>query len=154
MPPHILTLLLASLHSEGVVFIGGVSLGLPATSIPLPAILGLATGLLCGFLVFRLGSFAKIRIFLIASTCALLILASGMASRAVYYLQFYRYIQLVGGAAAESGSGPGSYYHAGYIWHLDCCNPEVNGGGSGWAILNSLVGWNNTATYGSVLMYV
>ena len=29
---------------EGVVFIGGVSLGLPATSIPLPAIVGLAVG--------------------------------------------------------------------------------------------------------------
>lgn len=82
--------------------------------------------------------------FLLISTCALLLIAAGMASRAVYYLQFYRYVQLVGGGAAESGSGPGSYDSQGYIWHLDCCNPEANKGGSGWSILNSLVGWNNT----------
>ena len=68
--------------------------------------------------------------------------------------QFYSYIQLVGGSAAESGDGPGSYYHRGYVWHLDCCNPETNSGGSGWSILNALVGWNNTATLGSVLAYV
>jgi high-affinity iron transporter len=46
---------------EGVVFIGGVSLGLPATSIPLPAIVGLFCGLLCGYVVFKAGSFSKVR---------------------------------------------------------------------------------------------
>ena len=46
---------------EGVVFIGGVSLGLPATSIPLPAIVGLFCGLLCGYIVFKAGSFSKVR---------------------------------------------------------------------------------------------
>ncbi|PWZ02945.1 high affinity iron permease, partial [Testicularia cyperi] len=139
---------------EGVVFIGGVSLGLPATSIPLPAIVGLAVGLLIGYLIFRSGKTLSVRIFLIGSTCFLLLIAAGMASRAVYYLQFYVYAQLVGDAAAESGDGPGSYNSQGYIWHFNCCNPENNSGGSGWGILNSLVGWNNTATYGSVFMYV
>lgn len=139
---------------EGVVFIGGVSLGLPATSIPLPAIVGLAVGLGIGFLIFRSGNIVSVRIFLIFSTCFLLLIASGMASRAVYYLQFYAYVQLVGDSAAESGDGPGSYNSQGYIWHFNCCNPEANKGGTGWGILNSLVGWNNTATYGSVFMYI
>ncbi|PWN31799.1 iron permease FTR1 [Meira miltonrushii] len=140
---------------EGVVFIGGVSLGLPATSIPLPAILGLFCGLLCGFIVFKAGSFNKIRFFLVFSTCFLLVIAAGMFSRSVYYLQFYQYVQLVGDAAAESGSGPGSYNANNYVWHLDCCNPEdKKNGGSGWAILNSLFGWNNTATVGSILSYI
>lgn len=141
---------------EGVVFIGGVSLGLPATSIPLPAIVGLVCGLLCGYIVFKAGSFSKVRIFLILSTCILLIIAAGMMSRSVYYLQFYQYVQLVGDAAAESGNGPGSYNARNYVWHLNCCNPEnqTNNGGSGWAILNSLVGWNNTATIGSLLSYI
>jgi high-affinity iron transporter len=44
---------------EGVVFIGGVSLGLPASSIPLPAIVGIAVGLLCGWLIFRAGTVGK-----------------------------------------------------------------------------------------------
>lgn len=46
---------------EGVVFIGGVSLGLPATSIPLPAIVGIACGLAIGAFVFKAGSFSKVR---------------------------------------------------------------------------------------------
>lgn len=38
---------------EAVVFIGGVSLGLPATSIPLPAIIGIFTGCFVGFLIYK-----------------------------------------------------------------------------------------------------
>jgi high-affinity iron transporter len=78
-----------------------------------------------------------------------------MLSRSVYYLQFYKYVQLVGDAAAESGSDAGSYDARNYVWHLNCCNPEdKSSGGSGWAILNSLVGWNNTANIGSLLSYI
>lgn len=141
---------------EGVVFIGGVSLGLPASSIPLPAIVGLFAGLLCGYIVFRAGSFSRVKIFLVASTAALLVIAAGMISRSIYYLQFYRYVQKVGDAAAEGGNGPGSYDALNYLWHLDCCNPEdkTDNGGSGWSVLNSLVGWNNTANLGSVLVYI
>ncbi|KAK0545182.1 hypothetical protein OC844_007387 [Tilletia horrida] len=140
---------------EGVVFIGGVSLGLPASSIPLPAIVGLACGFLCGYIVFRGGSFSKVKLFLILSTGFLLLIAAGMASRAVYSLAFYKYVQLVGDGAAESGDGPGSYYWKTYVWHFNCCNPEdKTGSAGGWALLNSIVGWNNTATVGSILMYV
>ena len=38
---------------EAVVFIGGVSLGLPATSFPLPVICGLAAGSLIGFFIYK-----------------------------------------------------------------------------------------------------
>ena len=31
-------------------------------------------------------------------------------------------------------------------------NPELNGGG-GWGIFNAVLGWQNTATYGSVISY-
>lgn len=33
-----------------------------------------------------------------------------------------------------------------------CCNPEINGGG-GWGVFNALLGWQNSATYGSVISY-
>ena len=77
-----------------------------------------------------------------------------MATRAVYYLEFYRYVRKVGDAAAESGSGPGSYDALNYIWHIDCCNPEDTSSGSGYGILNGLVGWNNTGTAGSIASYI
>lgn len=31
-------------------------------------------------------------------------------------------------------------------------NPELNGGG-GWGIFNAILGWTNSATYGSVISY-
>jgi high-affinity iron transporter len=33
-----------------------------------------------------------------------------------------------------------------------CCSPGENGDG-GWGIFNSLFGWQNSATYGSVISY-
>ena len=39
---------------EAVVFIGGVSLGLPAVSFPLPVVTGLACGCLVGYFIYRL----------------------------------------------------------------------------------------------------
>ena len=38
---------------EAVVFIGGVGLGLPATSFPLAVICGLGAGILIGYLIYR-----------------------------------------------------------------------------------------------------
>lgn len=38
---------------EAVVFIGGVSLGLPATSFPLAVVCGLGAGCLVGYLIYR-----------------------------------------------------------------------------------------------------
>lgn len=60
--------------------------------------------------------------------------------------------KIIGGDAAETGSGPGSYDIRKSVWHVNCCNPEINGGG-GWGIFNAVLGWTNSATYGSVLAY-
>lgn len=60
--------------------------------------------------------------------------------------------KIIGGDAAETGSGPGSYDIRKSVWHVNCCNPQLNGGG-GWGIFNSILGWTNSATYGSVISY-
>ena len=36
--------------------------------------------------------------------------------------------------------------------YIQCCSPLENGDG-GWGIFNSLFGWQNSATYGSVISY-
>jgi len=41
---------------EAVVFVGGVSLGQSAKSIPIAAILGIFCGLICGFLIYAFAS--------------------------------------------------------------------------------------------------
>lgn len=38
---------------EAVVFIGGVSLGLPAVSFPLPVVTGIGSGCLVGYFIYR-----------------------------------------------------------------------------------------------------
>lgn len=41
---------------EAVVFVGGVSLGQPATSIPLAAIVGIICGLVVGYIIYAFAS--------------------------------------------------------------------------------------------------
>ncbi|MCJ1352268.1 MAG: high-affinity iron permease [Icmadophila ericetorum] len=135
---------------EAVVFVGGVSLGLPATEFPLPVITGILSGLLVGFLVYRGGNVLSIQIFLIAATSVLYLIAAGMFSKAVWSLQFRAFAQKVGSDVAEEGDGPGSYNIMESVWHVNCCNPEID---SGWDVFQALLGWQNSATYGSVISY-
>lgn len=117
----------------------------------------------------RGGLETSLQIFLVVSTCLLYLVAAGLFSKAVWSFQQHHWVQLTGGDAAETGSGPGSYDIRQSVWHVNvstassldragaliafqCCNPEVNGGG-GWGIFNAILGWQNSATYGSVISY-
>ena len=93
---------------EAVVFIGGISLGLPASSFPLPVILGIGCGCLVGYFIYRYtrtllqpvallltqvdrgGDLASIQTFLIISTCFLYLVAAGLFSKAVWFLEISR----------------------------------------------------------------
>ncbi|KAJ5123157.1 hypothetical protein N7448_009254 [Penicillium atrosanguineum] len=137
---------------EAVVYIGGVGLGLPATSFPLAVVCGLAAGFLVGYIIYKGGRETSMQIFLIISTCFLYLVAAGLMSRGVWYFQNNAWSKVIGGDASETGSGPGSYNIKQSVWHVNCCNPEIGGGG-GWGIFNALLGWTNSATYGSVISY-
>ncbi|EHA26743.1 hypothetical protein ASPNIDRAFT_141555, partial [Aspergillus niger ATCC 1015] len=137
---------------EAVVYVGGVGLGLPATSFPLAVVCGLIAGCLVGYLIYRGGSETTMQFFLIVSTCFLYLVAGGLFSRGIWYFQNNAWNKIIGGDASETGSGPGSYDIRQSIWHVNCCNPELGGGG-GWGIFNALLGWTNSATYGSVIGY-
>ncbi|PYH88051.1 iron permease FTR1 [Aspergillus ellipticus CBS 707.79] len=137
---------------EAVVYVGGVGLGLPATSFPLAVVCGILAGCLVGYLIFRGGSETSMQIFLIISTCFLYLVAAGLFSRGVWYFENNAWNNIIGGDASETGSGPGSYDIRKSVWHVNCCNPELGGGG-GWGIFNALLGWTNSADYGSVISY-
>ncbi|OQE31868.1 hypothetical protein PENSTE_c001G02842 [Penicillium steckii] len=137
---------------EAVVYVGGVGLGLPASSFPLAVFCGLAAGILVGYLIYRGGRETSMQIFLIISTCFLYLVAGGLFSRGVWYFENNTWNKQIGGDASETGSGPGSYNIDQSVWHVNCCNPELGGGG-GWGIFNALLGWTNSATYGSVISY-
>ncbi|KAM0552462.1 hypothetical protein ACHAPJ_008023 [Fusarium lateritium] len=135
---------------EAVVFVGGVSLGLPATSIPLPVVCGALAGVTVGFLIYRGGNIMSLQIFLIASTSVLYLMSAGMFSKSVWYFQNHAFVQGVGSDVSEAGNGPGSYNIRETVWHVNCCNPETD---NGWDVFNAILGWQNSATYGSVISY-
>lgn len=135
---------------EAVVFVGGVGLNSPATSFPIPVITGLIAGVVVGMLLYYFGSTVSLQIFLIVSTSILYLIAAGLFSRGIWYFETYVFNQATGGDASENGSGPGTYNIHKSVWHVNCCNPETD---NGWDIFNALLGWQNSATYGSVISY-
>ncbi|KAJ5527676.1 hypothetical protein N7513_011835 [Penicillium frequentans] len=137
---------------EAVVYVGGVGLGLPASSFPLAVFCGLLAGCVVGYALYRGGNSTSLQMFMIMSTCFLYLVAAGLCSRGVWYFENNTWNHIIGGDASETGSGPGSYDIRQNVWHVNCCNPELGGGG-GWGIFNALLGWTNSATYGSVLSY-
>ncbi|KAF7541231.1 hypothetical protein G7Z17_g11996 [Cylindrodendrum hubeiense] len=137
---------------EAVVFVAGVSFSASAKSIPLPTIVGLICGCLVGYILYKGGSTAKLQLFLVASTCLLYLVAAGLFSRSVWYFENQKWNEFVGGEAAEFGSGAGSYDIDQSVWHVNCCSPNVPNNG-GWGIFNAILGWTNSATYGSVISY-
>lgn len=56
---------------------------------------------------------------LIASTCFLYLVGAGLFSKGVWHLEAYQWNMIVGGDAAELGSGPGSYDIRRSVWHVN-----------------------------------
>ncbi|KAK6540195.1 high-affinity iron permease [Orbilia ellipsospora] len=137
---------------EAVIFVGGVGLSYPASAFPVPVITGILAGAAIGFILYKGGNAFHLQIFLIVSTGFLYLVAAGLFSRGVWLIENYKYVKLVGGDVGETGVGAGSYDIRNSVWHVNCCSPEYNGGG-GWGIFNALFGWQNSATYGSVISY-
>lgn len=136
---------------EAIFVISGVSASEPVSSLPLSIILAFTIGTLIGVTLYKGGNKMKLQIFLIGSTCFLYMVSAGLMSRGVWFFEQELFVQRCNGQdMAEVGNGPGSYDIVNTVWHVNCCS-GVNDGG--WMLLNALVGWQNTATYGSILSY-
>ncbi|QDS77479.1 hypothetical protein FKW77_000020 [Venturia effusa] len=72
---------------EAVMFIGGVGLSYPANAFPLPVICGILAGAVIGYLIYQGGNRSALQIFLIISTCFLYLVAAGLFSRGVWFLE-------------------------------------------------------------------
>lgn len=137
---------------EAVVFIGGIGTSQPLSSLPLAVACGGALGAGIGYSLYRGGNKLSLQYFLICSTCFLYVVSAGLISRGVWFLELEKYVRACGGLdVSETGSGPGSYDVANTVWHVNCCNGLTDGW---WMVANALVGWTNTATYGSILSYI
>ncbi|KAM0427012.1 hypothetical protein ACHAPT_007910 [Fusarium lateritium] len=137
---------------EAVVFVAGVSFSASAKSIPLPTVVGLLAGSFVGYVLYKGGSSTKLQLFLVVSTCLLYLVGAGLFSRSVWSFEMAKWNEYIGGEADEFGNGPGSYDIDQSVWHVNCC-ASTDAIQNGWSIFNAILGWTNSATYGSVISY-
>ncbi|CCK68059.1 Fth1p KNAG_0A03790 [Huiozyma naganishii CBS 8797] len=136
---------------EAVVFIGGVGIDQPLTSIPLSMLLAVALSGIFGYYFYKYSSSLSLKICLVVTTCFLYLISSGLFSKGVWQLELQGYVNNCNGQdMTEVGNGPGSYDISKSVWHVNCCNGENDGG---WMLLTAIFGWTNSATYGSVISY-
>ncbi|ORX49055.1 high-affinity iron permease [Hesseltinella vesiculosa] len=139
---------------EAVIFIGGVALNAPGTSIPIAVIMGIIAGSAVGLLIYRGGNMLHLRYFFIFSTCVLYLVAAGLMSRAVGFFEQYSWNKVIGGESAEEGGKVIPYKVTTNVWHVSWGNPEIYSAATGgYQIFNSILGWNNTATIGTIVSY-
>lgn len=135
---------------EAVMFLGGLGASTPGSSFPLAVLAALLLGTAVGVAMYRSGGHVSIKVFMLSSTCFLYLVAAGLLSRGVWFFEMHQFITKVGADVSESGNGPGSYDITRSVWHVNCCNPETDGL---WMVFGALLGWQNSATYGSVISY-
>ncbi|CEP63965.1 high-affinity iron permease FTR1 LALA0_S09e06524g [Lachancea lanzarotensis] len=138
---------------EAVVFVAGAGIttqGSRASAYPLPVVVGLIAGSLVGFILYYGTSTSSMQVFLVASTCILYLISAGLFSRGAWYFENYRFNKASGGDASEGGDGNGSYNIRKAVYHVNCCNPELD---NGWDVFNALLGWQNTGYLSSMLCY-
>ncbi|KAI7825298.1 iron permease FTR1/Fip1/EfeU [Gamsiella multidivaricata] len=133
---------------EAMIFVGGVTFETEPKSIPLAAITGLLAGALVGFIIYRGGSRLALHRFFVASTCFLLLIAAGLFAKAINAYEMDKWNKIVGGDADDAGT----YDPRGNVWALSYGNPNDPNAGFA-AFCNSIVGWNNVASVGTIVGY-
>lgn len=142
---------------EAIVFIGGIGINddTTSTSIIMSALLGIIIGTLVGVILYKTGNSMSLQWFLVGSSCFLYLIAAGLFSKGVWHFELQKFIDLCGGLdVSETGHGPGSYDITTSVWHVNCCNGELQDDGAFWMIATAIFGWTNSATYGSVISYI
>lgn len=141
---------------EAIVFVGGIGINdnTSVSAITNAALLAMAIGSCVGLVLYRSGNTLSLQWFLILSSCFLYLVAAGLFSKGVWNFELQHFIDLCDGFdVSETGHGPGSYDIAKSVWHVNCCNGELQDDGVFWMLFTAIFGWTNSATYGSVIGY-
>lgn len=141
---------------EAIVFIGGIGINenTSVAAIVNSTVFAIILGAFIGVLLYRSGNTLPLQWFLIVSTSFLYLVAAGLFSKGVWNFELQRFIDNCDGFdVSETGHGPGSYDIATSVWHVNCCNGEIQEDGAFWMVVTAIFGWTNSATYGSVISY-
>jgi high-affinity iron transporter len=107
----------------------------------IPSILGLASGLLVGWALYRGSAKLNLNLFFSISCGILLVIAAGLCAGAAHEFEEYHFEHVVAPMYPEGEEAPES---TPVLWDLsECCSQKTH-----WffQILNALVGWRAVAT--------
>ncbi|KAL6941620.1 hypothetical protein ACO0RG_002755 [Hanseniaspora osmophila] len=136
---------------EAVVFLGGVGIDSPLSSIPLSLLAAATISYFFGRVFYTSSTSFSLKICLIVATCLLYIISSGLFSKGFWQFDVQKFVDRCDGQdMTEMGNGPGSYDIMDSVWHVNCCNGERDGF---WMVASAILGWTNSATYKSVISY-
>lgn len=141
---------------EAIVFVGGIGINenTSVASIVNSVILAVAIGSIIGVALYRSGNTLSVQMFMIISSCFLYLVAAGLFSKGIWNFELQHFIDRCDGMdVSETGHGPGSYDISISVWHVNCCNGEMQEDGVWWMLFTAVFGWTNSATYGSVISY-
>jgi len=135
---------------EACIFVGGVALSAPATSVPIPVFTGIVVGSIIGYVVYICGGKADLSLFYIFMAWILFLMANALINRSIGLFMDYAWGLAINLEADDVGAGLFDPRFA--VWHFECCNPEdpANGGAM---IANSLLGWRNNASWFTLIFY-
>ncbi|EGV65358.1 iron permease FTR1 [Yamadazyma tenuis ATCC 10573] len=142
---------------EAIVFIGGIGINenTSVASIVISTFTAIIIGSIIGILLYRTGNSLSLQWFLMCSTGLLYLIAAGLFSKGVWNFELQKFIDRCDGFdVSETGHGPGSYDITKSVWHVNCCNGELQDDGAFWMIATAVLGWTNSATYGSIFSYL
>jgi len=117
---------------EAFVFIAGIGFESPASDLPIPAILGLLTGFLVGWILYKGSHRLSVNAFFIATTVFLLFIAAGLFATSIHELQ----------EATETEEV--------VAWIATCCDEHEN---QFWGLVKAVFGWRSKATVGTTVGY-
>jgi high-affinity iron transporter len=133
---------------ETLLFVGGVAISEPPSSIPLAALFGLILGLAVGAFIHYGGSKLTLHWFFVICSYVLLLIAAGLLSKSEGLLEDYAWSFQV--AVDPERSGAQFFDPRKNIWSLPCCK-RSNGA---WGVFSALLGWRDVATIGTVVIYI
>ncbi|KAJ3317437.1 high-affinity iron permease [Boothiomyces sp. JEL0866] len=134
---------------EAVVFMGGVAVSEPASSIPIAAVCGVIIGLALGYVIHRGSAKLALKWFYIVSAYILFLMASGLLSKSVGTFEDREWTKIV--PLDVDNPDAVIFDPRVNVWVFAPAYSENTGF---WSIMNALFGYRKVATVGTIVSYI
>ncbi|KAJ3268354.1 hypothetical protein HDV01_003093 [Terramyces sp. JEL0728] len=134
---------------EAVVFMGGVAVTEPASSIPIAAVCGVIVGLLLGYLIHRGSAQLALKWFYSVSGYILFLMAAGLLSKSVGAFEDRAWTAIV--PIDVDNPDAVVFDPRVNVWIFAPHYSEKTGF---WSIMNAIFGYRKVATVGTIVSYI